>query len=560
MASITPGSFSKRIPITVGVIGHIDLIATEKHSFQIEKFFSDLAEKYPNSPIHLFSSIAEGADRFVTEIFLRMKKDNDKYRERFELIVPMPFTAEEYKEDFDDYSDREFDELLKQAKRSFIVSKEGRDVSRPEKYLRTGKLVADSSLILIALWDGKVGKTGGTADIVKYKIRGDDDTVAESTFEYDGTVFILPGERKQSPGDILKYPARGKHLSLDNVLKDITLKEALSKIEEINRYSIRLEREGINKSQAYLFDKPDKLEVSEKLVMNWYSILDRMAVKTRRRDLQITGWMFTLSLLFIFTLEIYSNIWTNKLILAFSMFVLISTAALFIYSKLKNDHKKYLYSRTLAEGLRIQFFWNIAGINENVSDCILRIHSKGFTWVKHILSALQGVSFNRKNINDEIIKDLTENWIKDQLKYFDASVKIMRKRITYYHRVSNFFLVLSILLFLSIFFLGNFFVADLFMLNIMLVIAPIMLGIFALIRAYIKTKAYEQLLNQYEIMQVIYKRAETKINELNTSQMKQEERLAYFKELFFVIGKEALIENGIWYLIFKDKEPEIEMG
>ncbi|MGM0666372.1 MAG: hypothetical protein ACQETA_03540, partial [Bacteroidota bacterium] len=79
------------------------------------------------------------------------------------------------------------------------------------------------------------------------------------------------------------------------------------------------------------------------------------------------------------------------------------------------------------------------------------------------------------------------------------------------------------------------------------------------IRAYIKTKSYEQLLNQYEIMQVIYKRAEAKINELNSSQMEQQERLAYFRELFFIIGKEALIENGIWYLIFKDKEPEIEV-
>jgi len=87
-----------------------------------------------------------------------------------------------------------------------------------------------------------------------------------------------------------------------------------------------------------------------------------------------------------------------------------------------------------------------------------------------------------------------------------------------------------------------------------------MLGLFALIRGYIKTKAYEQLLNQYELMQIIYKRAGAKINELDGSQMKPAEKNAYFKELFFVIGKEALIENGIWYLIFRDKEPELEMG
>ena len=550
---------SKKIPITVGIVGHLDIITTEEHRKELESLFVNLSSKYPNSPIHLISSIAEGADRFVAKIFLDMKKENEKYRERFELIVPMPFSADEYREDFDDYSNSEFDDLLKQAKRSFIVPQAGNEAGRSGKYLATGKMVADTSLILIAMWDGKTGKKGGTADIVKYKIRGDDESVAESTFEYDGSVFVLPCERKKASGDIIKNPGMGNYLSLDNILKDVTLKNALSKIDEINTYAERLDRESVKRARAHLFNNTDNLQSSEKLVMNWYSIADQMAVKTRRRDLKITGWMFALSLLFVFTLEIYSNIWTTKIILAISMLVLISTTALFIYSRLKNDHKKYLYSRTLAEGLRIQFYWNIAGINENVSDCILRIHSKGFTWVKHILSALQGISFNQKKINDEIIKDLTDNWIKDQLKYFESSVSRMKERITYYHRVSNVFLALSIFLFLSIFYLGNFFVADFFMLNLMLVIAPIMLGIFALIRGYIKIKSYEQLLNQYEIMQVIYQRAGAKINELNSSQMEEEERLAYFKKLFYVIGREALIENGIWYLIFKDKEPEIEV-
>ena len=96
--------------------------------------------------------------------------------------------------------------------------------------------------------------------------------------------------------------------------------------------------------------------------------------------------------------------------------------------------------------------------------------------------------------------------------------------------------------------------------NLLLVLAPILMGTFALIRAYIQMTGYKQLLNQYELMQVIYRRAEEKIMELNHSQMKPDERNAYFRELFFVIGKEALIENGIWYLIFKEKEPEIEVA
>jgi hypothetical protein len=71
-------------------------------------------------------------------------------------------------------------------------------------------------------------------------------------------------------------------------------------------------------------------------------------------------------------------------------------------------------------------------------------------------------------------------------------------------------------------------------------------------------KGYEPLVNQYELMHVIYQRAESKINEVNDLPIDVSEKQSYLKELFFVIGKEALIENGNWYLIFKEKEPEVE--
>ena len=371
---------SDRIPITIGVIGHLDVITTEVTSMQIERFFRDLATAYPHSPIHLFSSIAEGADRYVAEIFLKLKRDNEEYQGRFELIVPMPFDHEEYKEDFDDTSDREFESLLKQAKRSFTVSLDGNGTDRAHQYLRAGKLIADSSLILIALWDGKPGKKGGTADIVKYKITGDDDTVAESTFEYDGTVFVLPSEREHSSAHIEEKHDSKEYLSVELVQKDATLKVALDKIDAINRNSLSINKPDLEKSQSYLFDNPEKLDLPQRSLLTWYSILDQLSLKSRRRELQVTAWLFVLGLFFILFLEIYSNIWVNKIILAVTMLILVLATVITIYSRVKKDHEKYLYNRTLAEALRIQFYWNYAGIQKNVSDYILRIHRKEFTW------------------------------------------------------------------------------------------------------------------------------------------------------------------------------------
>ena len=548
---------SERIPITIGVVGHLDVITTVEHRIQIEKLFKDLATKYPYSPVYLFSSIAEGADRYVASIFLELKRKNEEYREKFELIVPMPFELDEYKKDFDDVSDKEFDGLLKQAKRSFCVGYDGKEINRPQQYLKTGKLVADSSLILIALWDGEAGKTGGTADIVKHKITGDDDTVAESTFEYDGSVFILPSNRYKSSLQISRKSDKKTAISLDLVLKDSALKEALEKIEEINKDSFNIKQPAAEKSQSFLFKNPGKLNNPQKSILSWYSILDLLSQQFRKRDIMITVWLFVLGLCLILTLEIYSNLWVNKWVLGVAFFVLVLATLIYFYSRNTKNHIKYLYNRTLAEALRIQFYWNFAGLHRNVSDYILRIHRKEFTWVKHLLSAIYGITYNIKSITSDTINDLTDNWVKNQADFFESSIRKMTKRIAIYHRVSNISFVIAFIIFVSIFFLENFYEANDY-LNYLLVIIGILLGFFALIKAYIQMKGYEQLLNQYELMQVIYQRAEDKIIEINNSKMETKERQSYLNELFFVIGKEALIENGSWYLIFKEKEPEIE--
>jgi hypothetical protein len=549
---------SDRIPITVGVVGHLDVITTDKQKLQIENLFKDLAVRYPNSPVYLFSSIAEGADRYVANIFLDLKEKNEDYKERFELIVPMPFETEEYKNDFSDESDREFNELLKHAKRSFCVGyDDSKEIDRPQQYLKTGKLVADSSLILIALWDGEAGKKGGTADIVKHKITGDDDTVAESTFEYDGTVFILPSSRAKSPYQVSQDISNKEALSLNHILKDPVLKDALEKIEEINSDSMTIGQPEIEKSKSYLFNNPEKLNNFQKSVLNWYSIMDILSQQFRKKDIIITICLFTLGLMLILTLSIYSNILMERRVLAIAMFFVVAATLVYLYSRSTKNHKKYLYNRTLAEALRIQFYWNTEGINKNVSDYILRIHRKEFTWVKHILSAVYGITYNIKPISPEIIDDLTDNWVKNQADFFKSSIRKMTKQISFYHRISNISFAIAFALLGSILVFGKFYETNNY-LNWLLVFIEALLGVFALIKAYIQMKGYEPLVNQYELMQVIYEKAESKIEEVNNLQMDIADKQSYLKELFFVIGKEALIENGNWYLIFKEKEPEIE--
>jgi hypothetical protein len=548
-------SESDRIPVTVGVVGHLDVVATEEQRMQISDFFRDLASICPNSPIYLFSSIADGADRFVARIFLDLKNKNESLRDRFEMIVPLPFDAEEYKKDFDDASKLEFDGLIKQAKRSFCIGCNDQDVRRPTQYLKAGKFVADSSIILIALWDGEEGKPGGTADIVRHKITGENDNVAESTFEYDGTVFIMPSNRMQAPEKVSQNSTQS--LSIDIVLKDPAIKRTLEKIEEMNSESIIIDPLRFEKSRTNLFNNREKLDLPQNSLLNWHSVLDVFSLHFRGKDIAISIWLFTIGFLLVTALEVYSNLLLSNLLLGIVMLLAFSATAVYLYSKSADNHKKYLYYRTLAEALRIQFYWNIAGINKNVSDYILRIHRQDFTWIKYIMSAIYGVTFNNRTITTESVADLIFNWVENQANFFRSSVTRMTKQLGLFSKISNISFIIGFALLVSIFFLGDYYKTNNLM-NLLLVIIGMLVGLFALLKGYVKMKGYEQLLNQYELMNLIYSRAESKTLETETYNLDQESRNAYLKELFFVVGKEALIENGNWYLIFKEKEPEIK--
>lgn len=547
----------EKIPITVGITGHLDAITTQEHKLQILQLFIDLAEAYPSSPLYLFSSIAKGADRFVADILLDLKKRKAEYNEKFELIIPTPFMDEDYKGDVGNSSDEEYDNLMKQAKRKFCTACDGKKTDRAQHYLETGKFVADSSLILIAIWDGEEGKKGGTADIVNYKRKGDPGNVEQSTFEYEGTVFVLPCKRNTTTDNISEIKKDEDKLSLETVLKDPSIKEALEKIEEINSDSSGINLRSYSKSQTSLINNPENLDAPQRSILNWYSLLDVLAVRYHRRYMNTVILLFVLGLFIVVSLTVYTNLWLHKIVLTVTMLLIVSAGIIYYYSKITKDHTKYINNRTLAEALRIQFYWNIAGINQKVSDYILKIHRKEFTWIEHILSSIYGLTYNNKPITSEAINDLTKNWVKDQANFFDSSIRKMTEKLARYHLISNISFIIAFALLLSIFFLDHFYVKSSFM-EYLQVIIGILLSIFALIRAFIQITGYDQLLNQYDLMNILYQKAEAKINLGSSALQKTDELHAYLKELFFIIGKEALIENGNWYLILKEKEPGIE--
>src|ERR1035437_4260403 len=147
---------SGKIPITVGIAGHPDTIITEQHRIQIENLFKDLAGTYPHSPVYLFSTIAKAVDRFASNIFLELKTTNEKYKDKFELIIILPEEEKTIEE-----TDKETIDLLKKAKSKIYIPSNNNRSEGSDNYFESLKFVADSSLIFISLWDGINTENGG---------------------------------------------------------------------------------------------------------------------------------------------------------------------------------------------------------------------------------------------------------------------------------------------------------------------------------------------------------------------------------------------------------------
>ena len=543
---------SGKIPITVGIAGHPDTIIADQHRIQIENLFKDLAGAYPHSPVYLFLTIAKGVNRFISNIFLELKSTNEKYQDKFELIIILPQDDKTY-----DETDKETIDLLKKAKSKIYIPSNNNRSEGSDNYFESLKFVADSSLIFISLWDGINTEKGKNSDIVKYKITGDEKDVAKSTFEYNGTVFLISCDRNTAGVNISKTDKNNIKLSLEKVLEETSIRQTLDKIEEINTDSLKISPESQNLSLRKLAENPELLGEPEKSILNIYSILDVLSLYYHKRYNKTVIWLFITGLFIVMSFGIYTNLWLNKITLTIAIVLILIAGVIYYYSTITKHHTKYIYNRTLAEALRIQFYWNLAGINNNVSDFILRIHRKEFIWIEHILSIVYGITYNTKPITPDAINDLTVNWVKKQADYFDSSIKKMTQKMTKYQVISNLAFIAAIALLLSIFFFEKIYSINNRM-GFLQVAIGTLLGIFALIRGYIQIKGYNQLLNQYELMNVLYQKAETKINQVISASPESEEQSAYLKELFFIIGKESLIENGTWYLILKDKEPGIE--
>ena len=591
------------LPLVIGVTGHRDLRAEDWPALEdrVSAILSALSERYPHTPLILLSSLAEGADTLVARTAL----DHG-----MRLIVPLPMRQDLYEADFQDAAalDR-FRELVARADQvltlPLLASEDAVRAggeARARQYEQVGAYIALHNQILIALWDGRfTGLMGGTSEIIRFRRHGVPHPYASRRSALDiaesGPVYwvVTPRVRNPNPtaepfGVQVLYPRDAPQpISDDDEDDDRTengsadpdaatgrfYDRLFRHLDTFNRDALRLDSSLAGErqeSRGYLLpaewnaNLPAELEA----VVATHVVADTLAVYFRRRTHRVLVSLLSLAFLSVLSVDLYAHVSVHltPLLYLYPAALVLGVVLWYFSVKRPDVQNKYLDYRALAEGLRIQCYWRIAGVTDSVAEHYLRRQKSEPDWIRNGIRATD-LTLGRTQ-EQEVAPDprlpafdlVLRYWVESQSTYFKrAAVREHRKRELVGFRIWGLFLLgiataislcaLVAALTLAGLATSRYEAAE----NVLLVVSTLSLVGAALSEGYADKMAFSDHSRQYRRMGAVFDRAERHIRDVLA---KGETQSAH--DAILELGKEALAENGDWVALHRGRPVEAVKG
>jgi hypothetical protein len=558
------------LPLVIGVTGHRDLRGEDREALEerVQEIFTEMRTRYPHLPLVLLSPLAEGADRLVARVAL---KNGTR------LIVPLPMPQDLYEMDFEVPASRaEFNELLQQAASCFALPMNGtteegvrsQGEARNERYALVGAYIAHHSQILVALWDGaSADAVGGTAQIVRFKLEGvperyvpPDSARHPLDPEESGPVYHIVTPRLSNPqpvGRALTLVKRFPQSYASDAVAQATYDRLYARMETFNRdalrYASRLAatREA---SKGYVLPKQEAEALSAPLMylLDCYAVVDALAVHFQHLTQRTLVGLLIMVFCAAISFEISSWLPDQRWIQAVYLGVLLLAFAWYLWAKRRDYQNKYLDYRALAEGLRVQLFWRLAGLRDTVADHYLRRQRSELDWIRHAIRcwnlpaeiADEGLGATEALALADRMRLVLAHWVQDQYAYFVRAAQRDHTLLEHLkHWGRGFFMiglawpVMKVLL--------MFVHPRLKALGM----APLIAG---LLYGYARTRALSEHAKQYGRMSLLFANAKQRLEELMAAG-----KYAGAQALIKDLGKEALAENGDWVLLHRERPLEV---
>ena len=563
--------------LTIGITGHRDIPTEDEALLKpiIKSRLLHFQTTYKETPLLVLSGLAEGADRLVVEVA-------DEMGIAFAAILPLPkddyatdFNEPGSKQDFYKWLDKAaWFETLTQTTTEGNVS-----YSRNACYEQLGFYLTNNSHLLLALWDGdKQEKTGGTSQVVRYFLQGvsgksEDKTTALNLPSYRPVEHILTRRLSQPNAigneQIGAVETRWPQVTFND---DAWLEKRWSlSLLSLGTFNHDMQQFGQTNPEAVLTSRQyllgddtvySTLDTKAQRIADLFAISDAMSsfAQSHRHKNFVALVIFALSA--VVSQQSY-GFFLQWYLLVGSLSLGGLSFWLYQQSQRQRLEEKYLDFRALAEGLRVQFFWHIAGVNLSAADFFLREQRDELEWIRHAITAteLQSPKETHKKAHCWII----ERWVRDQRIYFigdhfkgrlgkariDARAE---KKLTRQMKLC-FFTGLGLMLISAIGY--EWIYPELSMewksllLNGLLATSGAILCMVPSIKIYLDTMAFDEHAKRYLRMGQYYGLCEKQLERLD------EAHAVEIDQLFIDIGKQALIETGDWLLLHRQRPVKV---
>lgn len=552
-----------RLPIIIGVTGHRHLRAADlpKHREHVRELFAQLRRRYPSTPLRIITALAEGADRLVAEVALE---------EGHELLVPLPLEPADYEHDFPD-SIEQFHAILRRvpSEQVFVLAPDPGTGAPPEAgqptphdmrercYRAVGVFLAQQSHLLLALWDGQpTDSSAGTSAVVRLKLEGPSGMPEAGLRPLDaedgGPVYHVHAPRAGDTGHSAShpkwlYPQEG----------DAALFHTLcSRMERFNGESLRRSiAPHLPQAAAALLPDMASRAAGEQTLASAFATADLLA----RHYQRLTRVVLKLALLFAALLalifELYAEVLPWRALPAGYLAAFASLTGLLLWQTRRDVQGRYLDYRALAEGLRVQFYWRLAGLSDSASSSYLRKQLDELRWIREALRAAAALPPPRTAHPELALK----HWVGGQAGYYADRAHSQRKRLHLFERGSQLCMGAGLLATAALVaFWSRLERLPLWhhWLVVLMGFAPIGAALW---ETYAERLGLRAQVNQYVRFAGIFRRARRFAEHLDGNPMRHDRQHALIA-LLRELGREALMENGDWVLLLRERPIVLPKG
>ncbi|MEJ8567827.1 hypothetical protein [Elongatibacter sediminis] len=561
--------------LTIGVTAHRDLVATEIPVLEsrVRGFLQGLQARFPDLELELLSPLAAGGDQLVARVALDLGVS---------LIAVLPMAQSEYERDFESSEElRRFRGLIDAAGRVVeLPLHDGSELTpdataasiRDRQYAQAGVFISNHCQVLLALWDGhELPLVGGTAQVIRYHLSAvmegfeAPDTsahlLADSENDLACHIVCSRDRPKGEPAAGLKpmeqYWITSQHGRLPGADMPAEYAIMLDRLQAFERDRARLEAADLE-GRGLLDDElpgappPESARYVEAL----HVAADRLALKYQKRVNRGLYGIHTLAILMGLVFIVYSEYPAPDFLVWIFLALFFAGVALHVAGDRREWHRKYLDYRALAEALRVQFYWNLAGVVEANSvafayENFLQKQDVELGWIRHVMRAASLLRTRGEEADPAWTGWVIERWVGDtgsggQLAYYS------RKEVqnsNNYHRTEW---LGRVCLWSGIgiaFILG---LASGVLSESQQAILLVLMGMLPLIAGVRDTishkKAEKELIKQYRFMARIF----TNARQL----LRGSTDLAFRRRVLKALGEAALEEGAEWILMHRSRPLE----